>query len=217
MVLQPAVDELARLRREVPPVSLREAAAASALVVAYGNAVVIVGRQFDEPLLATTIGVPLLGAVGIGWLRRRGTSWHDLGFRFPHEGVSSRARWILRCAATLAAGGVIARLVLGDAENRVDLLRLLIGTALGEEIVHRSVVLALWCGTRLPARLVVAANAIVFGLWHVAGAVKPGGFQPIDVVLSTAGTLLFLWSRLHFRSVVAPALLHTSTNILDFE
>ncbi len=216
MTLQQALDELERLRIETPTVSVPLAVAASALVVVHGNAVVAVGRHFDEPLLATTVGVPLLGVAGVAWLRRRGTSWRDLGFRRPQEEGTTQARWVLIGAATLAAGGVIARLIVGDTANRLDLLRLLIGTALGEEVVHRSAVLALWCGTRLPAKHVVAANATVFGLWHVAGALRSDGFHLIEVLGPAAGTLLFLWARLHFRSVLAPAVLHTGTNVLDF-
>ncbi len=216
MNVQPAIDELQRLRVDAPTVSVPAAVAASAAIVGYGNAVVIVGRHLDEPMLATTIGVPALALAGVSWLRRRGTTWHDLGFQLPREKSPSWARWILCGAATVAAGGVVARLLIGDAENRLDLVRLLIGTAMGEEIVHRSVVLSLWCGTRLAERRIVAANAIVFGLWHVAGAVKPDGFNPLEMLVPMAGTVVFLWARLHFRSVLAPAILHTSTNVLDF-
>lgn len=71
----------------------------------------------------------------------------------------------------------------------------------------------MWCATRANRWIVVVANMVAFGLWHVAGAFKGDGLEVLDVLGPALLTVLLLWARLRFRSVVAPAVGHASTNV----
>jgi membrane protease YdiL (CAAX protease family) len=75
------------------------------------------------------------------------------------------------------------------------------------------VLLGVWSATGVSRWIVVVANMVAFGLWHVAGAFKDDGFEVLDVVGPALLTVLLLWARLRFRSVIAPAIGHASTNV----
>jgi membrane protease YdiL (CAAX protease family) len=207
---------LTALRPPSPTTSIRAACICSLLAIVWGNAIVIAGREIGHDRLFTGVGVPLLGVIGIAALRSRSASWGDLGLCRPTRVADPWPRRLLGAGAALLVAASAARLVIGDDDNRLDLLRLLIGTAFGEELVHRGVLLLVWSQTPASARTIVLANMATFGLWHVIGASKPDGFAVLEVVGPTVGALLFLWARLRFRSLVAPVAAHGATNVLDF-
>lgn len=124
---------------------------------------------------------------------------------------------------TLPAGRAVLATAPGSELGAGELaLRVLVliplGTVVCEEIAFRGVLLAL--ALRLfppmPANLF---TAVVFGLWHLAGAAKtvspvlPSGASVLGTVAVTgAGGLVFGWLRLRSGSVLAPMGLHLGTN-----
>ncbi len=206
--------ELHRLQRlghaKIP---VATAAGASAIVAGLGNGVVLLGRRWCEQEWITLIAVPVIGVAGMSLLHLRGWSWRDLGFR-PLV-VQSPARLasasVLAAICLAAASGVVA--FLSRELTALEVVRTLVGTAVGEEIVHRSVVLAAWVDTRLRAGWVVAANMITFALWHVAGANGGGRFSWMEVIGPGLLSLPLLWARLRFHSVFAPAAFHGGANL----
>ena len=206
--------ELDRLRRDAPRTSVPVAAAATAAVVAYGNGVVWAGRRYGHREWITLVAVPALGAAGAIALRVRGWSAADMGIARPALPDRRLPRTLLFAGAVVVTGLAARVLLVGDGTRRLELARLVVGTAIGEELVHRGVVLALWSSAPVSRRVALAANVTAFGLWHVVGATKPDGFQPLDVLVpALVGGPLFLWARLRFRSVAAPATFHGATNI----
>jgi membrane protease YdiL (CAAX protease family) len=176
--------------------------------VLWGNGVVLAGRRYGADQWITVIGVPAFGGIGCWWLWRRGVPPSLTGLRTPSgQNAGGLARG-------LQAVGLITGLatVAGLATFMHDLrglrtIRSIAGTAFGEELIHRGVVLTMWAGAGVPARAVVAMNMVVFGLWHVAGAACDG-FDFPQVLGPTVGAVLFVWLRLRFRSVFAPMAAH---------
>ena len=142
--------------------------------------------------------------VALGW------TWADLGVRWPER---RRLWWLLAgCAAVVGAVGSWY-LIAGTGLQRLAVVRVFAGTAFGEELVHRSVLLAVWLATPVRLRYVVVANAVAFGLWHVVGADTCDGFRPFEVIGPMVLGIGVLWARLTFRSVFAAAVLH-AVNVL---
>jgi predicted Abi (CAAX) family protease len=212
-VIGPSAVELARLRvASGRPVPLHIAVAVTAAVVVYGNAVVWAGRQLGgrRPGVResiTLVAVPAGGMLGAILLVALGWTWADLGLRWP---VRRRLWWLLAGWAAVVGAVAAWYLITGTGLQRLSVVRVLVGTAFGEELVHRSVLLAVWLATRVRLRFVVIANAVAFGLWHVVGASTSDGFRPWDVVVPMGLGLGLLWARLTYRSVVAPAVFHAS-------
>lgn len=211
--------ELDRLRA-LPHRSLSAlgAVGASALVAAFGNAIVVSGRRWDgEGEWFTLLGVPAIGLAGAALLWRCGWTWRDLGFRWP---VVDPPRWFTHGAVALAVTGAAASGVIGKIAGEdlpaVEVARLLVGTALGEELVHRSVVLGVWASTTVAGRWIVVANMGTFALWHLASATHQSGFRWWEVVGPGVLALVLLWGRLRSRSIVAPAAFHAAPNMTEF-
>ena len=104
------------------------------------------------------------------------------------------------------------------------LLRIPVGTVLWEEVAFRGVLHAA-LGRVLPPRTATAAEVALFGIWHLhpTGAAilanAPGGTaagRRMGVLIGCTGTaaagMLFSWLRLRSGSLLAPALLHLTTN-----
>jgi hypothetical protein len=205
-----------------PHVPLCVALVATGGAVLWGNAVVLASRAVggNAGEVITTLAHPLLGAVGCVALRLAGWRYVDLGLRAPTLRSLSSWKWpgaLLTAAAS--AGAVFLASNGGTSDEglsvRLALVRLLVGTALGEELIHRGVLLALWSSTGVPARYVALANGLAFGCWHLAGA-APKGPLAVSVefgATATIGTALFLWGRCRSRSMAGAWLLHSSTNI----
>lgn len=207
--------ELDRLRlRAGARVPVGVAVGASALAVAWGNATVVAGRRLGHDEVLTLVAVPALAVVGVAALRRAGWTWHELGFRWP-AADPPRAQplgWLV-AASAVAVGGAIVGLATGGSGTRLAVVRLLLGTAAGEEVVHRSVLLALWAATPARPGTVVAANLLAFAAWHVAAATHADGFRWWEVAVPAATAVLLLWARLRFRSVLAPVAFHAGGNM----
>ena len=210
-----AIAELDRLRRpDRPRVPVAAAVAVSVVVVGLGNGVVALGRRWCEPEWTTLIGVPVIGLLGALLLRVSGWDRRGLGLQAPAlEPHGPAAQLLFRVAVFLALGSAALTLLIRDRVTPLDVARLLIGTAIGEELVHRGVVLAVWAGTRLGAWWVVPANALTFALWHVAGATHDDGLHWLEVLGPGLLALPLVWARLRFRSVLAPAAFHGAANM----
>ena len=182
-----------------------------------------------------------MAAALVGWARRAGLGWDELGFDRRHLG--SGLRWGLAAAGVVAlvliAGAVIPAFESFFADARVAgvglvglayqvLVRIPLGTVIFEETAFRGVLLGL--GMRhWDARRAALVSSALFGLWHILPALEAldlnglaadGGARLVAVagaVLTTfVGGLLFCWLRLRSASVVAPMLAHVGTNSFGF-
>ncbi len=93
-----------------------------------------------------------------------------------------------------------------------------VGTVLVEELAFRGVLLALLRRVT-STRWAVAVSSVLFGLWHVPGAVNSDdGIASIAGIVAgtTVAGLAFCWLRLRSGSLLAPALAHVATNSVVF-
>ena len=206
---------LRRLHRttDAPGAPLALVVVVTVLLVLWGNAVVVAGRQLGGQNVLTLVAHGALALVVTTILLRRGWSRHALGLVPPRPDPDSRN---LRLALTVVSvsGLVAAAATLAlDPAKRLDVVRLLVGTATGEEVLHRSALLALWTSSPVTPVITTVANVAAFAGWHVAGAFHDGRFHPLDVAVPAAGALVFLWARLRYRSVAAPIFVHLATNL----
>lgn len=205
--------ELDRLRtldrRRVP---IPAALVGSVFVVVLGNGVVLGGRQWCQPEWITLVGVPVIGLLGVFLMGQRGWQPSDLGLQGLKWEPATACRWLVWLAVVLGVGSA-AFALFRERISVLDAATLFIGTAIGEEIVHRGVVLGAWAATGIRAAWVVMASMITFALWHVAGANKKSGFKWFDVIGPAALALPLLWARLRFRSVLAAAAFHGAANM----
>lgn len=221
-----ASDELGRLI-DFSPFVIKPLVAltATALVLALGNGLVVLTRRINKPsdtrkgetltlvVLSATGAALLVALVALGWPAR------DLGLAMPElRGLGWPATALVWAAGlVVVVFGVIAVKKSSSphdaAAPRLKLARLLLGTAFGEEALHRGFLLAIWCGTDTNSGRIVAVNAVGFGLWHVAGAIKGKRFRCCDVAVPALGALLFLWGRLATGSLLTPILLHAAINV----
>lgn len=205
--------ELAAIRSGGPPTSIVGAVAWSLAAVAWGNAVVFAGRRFGHDQWVTLIAVPLFGLAGWWWLRRRGFRRQALGAQRPRTDHAPFLTALTVTAAGFAGICAIAGLATFGQELRgLRTIRTIVGTAFGEELIHRGVLLAVWASTGLAGWQVAGANMIVFGTWHLAGAVCDG-FHPAGVIGPAALAVPLVWLRLRFRSIFAPIAFHAATNL----
>jgi uncharacterized protein len=107
-----------------------------------------------------------------------------------------------------------------------------VATVLLEELAFRGVLLAALL-RRIGVWPAIVWSALAFGLWHVPGAWRSAGANAVvagaagsgagrvGVVLATVAAttlagLVFAWLRLRTRSLLAPILVHTATNVTPF-
>jgi Type II CAAX prenyl endopeptidase Rce1-like len=204
-----------------PRVPVAVALGVTAGTVTAGNAVVLLQRRLggDTGELLTTVALPLLGASGsvaliaAGWRRR------DVGMMLPSRRALGRLPRPARALAGVLGAAAIATLVRGGSHDgisdRLTIVRLVVGTALGEEMIHRGALFALWAATGRPTRTVVVANAVAFGAWHIVTVAHQGWLTRIAgiVVPALPGTALFLWGRCRSGTVLGSTLLHVGTNL----
>lgn len=187
------------------------AAAATVALVAWGNGTVLLGRRLKAPDAVTLVALPALALGATALLLRKGWSREALGLVRPRPGSQAlQAVLVVASVATLVPAAVVLAV---DPSKRLTLVRLLIGTATGEELVHRSALLALWTASPASPTVTTTVSAAAFGAWHVAGAWDADGFHPLEVAGPAAFTMAFLWARLRYRSVAAPIVLHLVTNL----
>jgi membrane protease YdiL (CAAX protease family) len=109
-------------------------------------------------------------------------------------------------------------------------IRIPLVTALSEELMFRSVLLAVLL-TIVSARWAVVWSSVAFGLWHVLGtlgdlggnaatdslgAVERVGSVVAVVVATTTAGVIFAWTRLRSESLVAPWMIHVAFNGATF-
>lgn len=169
-----------------------------------------------------------------------GRSWADLGL--ARSAVPSGARWGLAGAAAILAlyilGAVLPVTHALFEDSRVDrsiigvlaqaFLWVPLGTVILEEVAFRGVLPALFA-SRVSRRRADLLSAVLFGLWHVLPAwsintanpvfreVLPGTPGQITAIaLGVLGTafagLILSWLRNRSGSLLAPILVHMSTN-----
>jgi uncharacterized protein len=162
--------------------------------------------------------------VALAWALRRGLHGDDLGLDRSAAGRSARvggllAAGIVAVVALLAAIGAlpadpeVAGLDGGRVAFRL-LVAIPIGTAIGEELLFRGVLLAAWDRVLPPGRSAAVVSAL-FGLWHVVAEwQRTGGVALVGGVVATAAVSLFVLCPLRRRtgSVVAPIVVHAATN-----
>ncbi len=205
--------ELRRLAADRRRVPLPVAGFVTVLLVLWGNGVVLVGRHLGASDEVTLAAHPLLALACTAILVQSGWRPGTLGFRRPlPEPASGQLRLLLGAlvATSLTASAVVLAL---DPSKRLEAIRLLLGTAAGEEILHRSVLLALWTSSSASPAATVWVSMAAFGLWHLAGSFHGDAFHPLEVAVPAVGTLVFLWARLRYRSVTAPIIVHIATNL----
>ncbi|MEW6473413.1 MAG: CPBP family intramembrane glutamic endopeptidase [Actinomycetota bacterium] len=201
--------ELAAIRSAGPSISPTAALGWSVAAVLWGNGLVAVGRRVGHDQWITLVGVPLFGAAGWWWLQRRGCTRRAIGLRWPRPDLP-RPLVILTGAAAVVAGVLTAAGLATAGQDRRGLrtVRTVVGTAFGEELVHRGVLLTVWAMSGASTGTTVAANAVVFGLWHATGADHAG-----EVAGPALAALTLVWLRLRSRSILVPAVFHAATNL----
>ena len=160
-------------------------------------------------LVAMTLVVGLL--IGIGGFSSGELGWRPARLRGPAMKAVTAATAVLG----LAALALVVRREHCDADGglAINVARLLVATALGEEVLFRGVLFAVWSRTTATDTAVVVANCVFFGLWHVAGGFEDGTFSPASVLGPAIAGLWFLWTRCRFSSVVVAAVPHAAINV----
>jgi hypothetical protein len=223
--IDPAAEELDRLLDAAPvDASLTVVIATTVLLIAWGNAVVIVDRRLTSSHgpraaeLFTLFAQAAAGVTGLVVLVLLGWAPEDLGIAIPRTssvgplGLPLLGIGGLFVAIFATLGFTTSRRAPDQAATPIRVLRLLAGTAFGEEALHRGFSLGLWCGAGAGPSTVVAANTVIFGLWHLASASRER-FHVVEIVVPAIGALVFLWARLAFGSLLVPWLFHVATNI----
>lgn len=172
--------------------------------------------------------------------RRAGLDWDLLGL--ARSGISKGARIGAVIATAVAAAVVLIAVIPASREYLADdrfigvgvgemlyetLLRIPIGTVLGEEIAFRGVVLGMLLLWVSPFRAVVISSAL-FGLWHIWPAIEAletnpaadlasGAFATVlevsgQVVVTAAAGVGFARLRIRAGGLVGPVLAHWALN-----
>jgi membrane protease YdiL (CAAX protease family) len=205
--------ELATICSAGRPIPVAHALSWSVASIMWGNGVVAAGRRFGHDQWVTLVGVPLFGLAGWWWLARRGFRREAIGMQLPRIDHARLLTGLTVAAALFVGVCTAAGLATSGQDMRaLRTTRTLVGTAFGEELIHRGVLLALWANTRVSASAAVVANMVVFGAWHIAGATCHG-FHPWEVFGPLVGAIPLVWLRLRFRSIFAPMAVHAATNI----
>jgi uncharacterized protein len=227
-------------RDRAEPVSVRSATdrwgaalGASGVLVSYGNLATVATWLPSPWPLVPVIGHPLLVAIALAWAHGAGgLTWADLGL--------SRSGWARSALLGLGLGALMALLVLlfllgfraigwssataypqpDDAAAFAQIaLRLLLVTALCEELWFRGLLQACWLRLLKPWRGMLV-GAVLFAGWHLAvwgwtlervtltPAIPLLLTYPVGLlILGTAG-LLFSWLRHRTGHLVGPIVAH---------
>jgi uncharacterized protein len=189
---------------------------------------------FNVALLVSVVVLARILGMGLG----------ELGLDPRH--VPAGVAWGAPAAAVVVVMVVAAALMpalsgaFDDDRVAIDLASMLVrvvvvipvATVLLEELAFRGVLLAALL-RRVGVRASIVWSALAFGVWHVPGAWRSAGDNSVvegaaasgagrvGVVLATVAAttiagLIFAWLRMRARSLVAPILLHTATNVAPF-
>ena len=216
----------------------RDLVAALAVLVALN---VLTVSVLDEAVAAVVQVAVAVGAVGLAM--QRGYSRGELGLSRRTVGAGVRLGTALSVIVVVGVVMVAAIPFTNgflDDDRFVDisgwrvayevLVRIPIVTAMSEELLFRSVLLAVMSAITTRGRAVVASS-VCFGLWHVLVTLDDLGGNAATDSLTTAGRIggvagavaatavaggVFAWTRLRSGSVLAPWLLHSSLNGATF-
>jgi membrane protease YdiL (CAAX protease family) len=172
-------------------------------------------------------------------VRALGANWDELGLSRSCVGRGVRAG--VAIAAPIVGGAACfatlpqtrgqfehARVAAAPRPLYELMLRIPVGTALCEELIFRSALLA--CFEREhTATAAVAATSAVFGLWHVLPTLDALDHErePVDnraraaavaksVLATTVAGLAFAWTRRRTGSVGSAVIVHTAINAAGF-
>jgi len=192
-------------------------------------------------LLPEDAKVPVKLAIAfafVAWARwGGGFSWTELGLGRAEMSPGLRAGGV----AFLAIAGVIAVLVAvpgsrsyfdnhsvaadSPAQHVLQpILFIPLGTVVFEELLFRGVLLAALLRVTTPSGA-IAADALLFGLWHLPPALNEasgkGAAAVVGVVVGTIAATafagaVFAWLRVRSGSVIAPMLAHLATNSVGY-
>ena len=205
-----------------PEVPVSVAVALTGATIVWGNAVVLATRAMSGGArdVFTTVTHPLFGAALCASMRMNGWQSADMGLAMPSRVELFQLKQPLRYLGAALAAAVAALFILDGADKegssaRLSTLRLVVGTAFGEELIHRGALFALWSSTGCSPQTVVVANGLAFGAWHLAGVRSQGRLGRASEVFvpAIAGTALFLWGRCRSKSVAGSWALHLTTNL----
>jgi membrane protease YdiL (CAAX protease family) len=182
-------------------------------VAAWGNAVVVAGRISGQPEWVTLVGNPAGATAAMVWMHRHGWAGDALGLRWPRFAAGRFPEVVTAGGLAWVTGWVVAGLAGVREISALRLARLVLGTALAEEVLHRGVLPTVWAATGRHPRVVVLANMASFGVWHLAGATHGGSFRPLEVVGPALLAVVLLSARIRTGSVLSAAVLHLAANI----
>lgn len=156
---------------------------------------------------------------------------HDLGRRavalgfLPAQSAGTRhpLLWTFGPVGVAALGSLAALPFVDepDKDRLLPILGLIVFTALGEELLFRSALLAVTHAVAPPA-VASAITAASFGCWHVGDALNMSlswapGLRFLCVVatmaLTAAGSYVFTWVRFRSRTLGGSVLAHVATNL----
>lgn len=186
------------------------------------------------------------GAFAVSVANRRGASMNDMGLERSNlmEGLRLGLSSCVPLAAMVGTAVAIPwtrQFFLDDNVVNVStgrafleaLVRIPLGTALGEELIFRGAILGMFLRKRRPVISVLLSSAL-FGLWHVSPTLKSCSTNPayeratalgigatVGIVsaavsaTTTAGVVLG-WLRLKSGSIITPVIAHAFLNASAF-
>jgi membrane protease YdiL (CAAX protease family) len=174
-------------------------------------------------------------SIAVALARAGGASWYELALSPANTRAGLRTGLVAAApvVATTAALAAMPRTSPQFRDERVShaphpvfeiALRIPLGTALCEELLFRSALLA-HMERSSSRRRAVAISSAVFGLWHLLPAYdarnanpERAGVSPVVSTLATtaAAGVVFAWLRYRGRSVLAPVVVHTAINASAF-
>jgi membrane protease YdiL (CAAX protease family) len=210
--------------------ALLVAAIVTALALVYGNAVNLLPEDpRDDVKLYANLAMT---AIAIGGALAAGFSVRKLGLTITWRGALTGVAIGLTLAAPVVLFVLIAPFFTGNTIGSEETrhmsaaevawragVRILVGTAIPEEVLFRGLLYALWHRAG-GVRAAVSATAISFGLWHAVisfGAVSGidvlngpliGLVYTLNLVGLAAGGIMFAVLRWRSASIAAPVIVH---------
>jgi membrane protease YdiL (CAAX protease family) len=173
-------------------------------------------HDLDAPDTLLLQAALVLTAVTVGAVAGRNRFPTAAGLRFPRPWRSAAPPLLLASVVGLAAAVALSEA--GPSEAA----RIVLVTALGEEILFRGVIYGLV--VTVSTRAAVVVSSVTFGAWHVVDALEAAGTDApmlgslalvagVVLVTSLAGALVFAPLRRRTGAVYAPALVHAALNL----
>jgi membrane protease YdiL (CAAX protease family) len=172
-------------------------------------------------------------------VRALGATWDELGLARSRVGRGVRAGVTLAAPIVAGAAGFATlpqtrgqfehpRVATAPRPLYEVMLRIPVGTALCEELIFRSALLASF-ERQHRAAVAIGATSAVFGLWHVLPTLDGLDHEPApvdnsaraaavakSVLATTFAGLAFAWTRRRTGSVLSAVIVHTAINTAGF-